>query len=65
MPQQPYGPLRSFGRIKARPIKARQASLLESLMPRIALDLSQPIVLSALKPDAAETWLEIGFGPMS
>jgi tRNA (guanine-N7-)-methyltransferase len=62
MPQQPYGPLRSFGRIKARPIKARQASLLESLMPRIALDLSQPIVLSALKPDAAETWLEIGFG---
>jgi len=62
MTQQPYGPLRSFGRIKARPIKSRQASLLETLLPTIALDLSRPIDLVALKPDAAEVWLEIGFG---
>jgi tRNA (guanine-N7-)-methyltransferase len=62
MPQQPHGPLRSFGRIKARPIKSRQASLLQALLPTIALDLSQPIDLVALKPDAAEVWLEIGFG---
>jgi len=62
MAQQPYGPLRSFGRIKARPIKSRQASLLETLLPRIALDLSRPIDLLALKPDATEVWLEIGFG---
>jgi tRNA (guanine-N7-)-methyltransferase len=62
MTQQPYGPLRSFGRIKARPIKSRQASLLETLLPTIALDLSRPIDLLALKPDAAEVWLEIGFG---
>jgi len=62
MPQQPHGPLRSFGRIKARPIKSRQASLLQTLLPTITLDPSQPINLFALKPDAAEVWLEIGFG---
>jgi len=62
MPQHPHGPLRSFGRIKARPIKSRQASLLETLLPTIALDPSQPIDLLALKPDATEVWLEIGFG---
>jgi tRNA (guanine-N7-)-methyltransferase len=62
MAQHPYGPLRSFGRIKARPIKSRQAALLETLLPTIALDLSQPIDLLVLKPDAAEVWLEIGFG---
>jgi len=62
MPQQPYGPLRSFGRIKARPIKARQASLLDTLLPDLALDLSRPLDLRALRPDAVEVWLEIGFG---
>jgi tRNA (guanine-N7-)-methyltransferase len=62
MPQHPHGPLRSFGRIKARPIKARQASLLETLLPTLALDLSPPLDLQAMKPDAAEVWLEIGFG---
>jgi len=36
--------------------------LLETLLPTIALDLSRPIDLVALKPDAAEVWLEIGFG---
>ena len=30
-PQQPHGALRSYGRIKARPIKARQAELLETV----------------------------------
>jgi len=62
MPQHPYGPLRSFGRIKARPIKARQASLLDTLLPKLALDLSRPLDLHDLKPDAVEVWLEIGFG---
>ena len=54
--QKPYGPLRSYGRVKARPVKARQAGLMESLLPKIAIDLAQPI------PLAEETWLEIGFG---
>jgi tRNA (guanine-N7-)-methyltransferase len=62
MPQQPHGPLRSFGRIKSRPIKPRQAGLLDTLLPRIALDLSAPLDPTRLKPDAAATWLEIGFG---
>lgn len=62
MPQQPHGPLRSFGRIKSRPIKPRQAGLLDTLLPRIALDVTTPIPPVQLKPDATETWLEIGFG---
>jgi tRNA (guanine-N7-)-methyltransferase len=62
MVQQPHGPLRSFGRIKARPLKSRQASLLDTLLPTLALDLSGPIDPWSLKPDAAEVWLEIGFG---
>lgn len=62
MGQKPFGPLRSYGRIKSRPIKPRQAGLLDSLLPSLALDLSAPIHPPALKPDAVEAWLEIGFG---
>jgi tRNA (guanine-N7-)-methyltransferase len=61
-PQQPHGVLRTYGRIKARPIKPRQAELIDSLLPRIALDPARPVDPEALKPDAAEVWLEIGFG---
>jgi len=53
-PQQPHGPLRSFGRIKSRPIKPKQAALLDTLLPKIAFDPAKPL--------AGETWLEIGFG---
>jgi tRNA (guanine-N7-)-methyltransferase len=53
--------LRSFGRIKSRPIKARQAALMDSLLPGIrppegAFDPR------ALAPGLTEAWLEIGFG---
>ncbi len=61
-PQRPHGPLRSYGRIKARQIKARQADLLTERLPQLSLDPSAPIDPQALKPDAAEIWLEIGFG---
>jgi tRNA (guanine-N7-)-methyltransferase len=54
-------PIRTFGRIKARPIKSRQAELLETLLPAIALP-ETPFDPRALAPDAAEVWLEIGFG---
>ena len=54
MVQQPHGPLRSFGRIKSRPIKPRQAALLDTLLPKIAFDPATPLT--------GETWLEIGFG---
>jgi tRNA (guanine-N7-)-methyltransferase len=62
MPQQPHGPLRSFGRIKSRPIKPRQAELLDTLLPSLRLDVSAPIAPERLMPGARETWLEIGFG---
>src|SRR6202034_3858584 len=54
-------PLRSFGRIRGRPIKPRQASLMESLLPALALP-EGPIEPAALAPEAREVWLEIGFG---
>ena len=43
-------PLRSYGRIKGRTLKPRQAVLLETLLPRIALNLSGPIDLDAMFP---------------
>jgi tRNA (guanine-N7-)-methyltransferase len=55
--QKPFGPLRSYGRIKSRPIKPRQAGLMETLLPRIAVDLADP-----LGGHAGPAWLEIGFG---
>ena len=57
-------PLRSFGRIKSRAIKPRQAALFETLLPSIALPdpKAGPIDPKALMPGAAAVWLEIGFG---
>lgn len=60
-PQQPHGPLRSFGRIKSRPIKARQAALMDSLLPSIAVP-DCPFDPLSLMPDARAVWVEIGFG---
>jgi len=57
----PHAPLRSYGRIKARPIKPRQAALLETLAPSIAIP-EGPLDPRTLKTGAAEVWLEIGFG---
>jgi len=40
---KPNGPLRSFGRIKSRPIKAKQAALFDTLMPtRTVQSTSRP-----------------------
>ena len=58
-----HGPIRSFGRTRSRTIKPKQAALIDTLLPGIALDLSAgPIDPGALMPEAAEVWLEIGFG---
>ena len=53
--------LRSYGRIKSRPIKPRQAALMETLLPTLRPPVGgfDP---RALMPGAAEAWLEIGFG---
>jgi len=56
-----HPPLRSFGRIKSRTIKPRQAALMDSLLPRIRVPQT-PFDPRALMPAAAEVWLEIGFG---
>lgn len=62
-PPPTWGPLRSFGRIRSRTLKPRQAALFETLLPTIALpDLSRPLDPQALMPGAREAWLEIGFG---
>jgi tRNA (guanine-N7-)-methyltransferase len=62
--RSPDAPLRSFGRIKSRAIKPRQAALFDTLMPSVKLPdpAAGPIDLSALMPEANEVWLEIGFG---
>lgn len=63
-PRSPDAPLRSFGRIKSRAVKPRQAALFETLMPSIRLPdpSAGPIDVTALMPEATEAWLEIGFG---
>ena len=59
MPDAPdHRPLRSYGRLKARPLKPRQAGLLDTLLPRIAVPLDGSLQL----PGDREVWLEIGFG---
>ena len=53
--------LRSYGRLKSRPIKPRQAALVESLLPALRVPLG-PVEQKDLMPSARATWLEIGFG---
>ena len=56
-------PLRSYGRIKGRRLRAGRAAALDGGMAQARLDLGQgaldPV---ALMPGARETWLELGFG---
>jgi len=56
-----HPPLRSYGRLKTRTIKPRQAALMETLLPTLRPP-NAPFDPRALKPDADEVWLEIGFG---
>jgi tRNA (guanine-N7-)-methyltransferase len=57
--------LRSFGRRRARRLRAHQATLVTDLLPRLRPDLAQSPKsgLTRLFPtDIREIWLEIGFG---
>lgn len=61
-----WGPTRSFGRIKSRTLKPRQADLFDTLLPSIELT---PARLETIRTNPAteyapaqELWLEIGFG---
>ena len=57
----PHGPLRSVGRLKARPVKPRQQALLDTLLPTLATPTA-PFEPRDLMPQAEDVWLEIGFG---
>ncbi|HEX4198679.1 MAG TPA: tRNA (guanosine(46)-N7)-methyltransferase TrmB [Caulobacteraceae bacterium] len=54
-------PLRTYGRIKTRTLKPRQAALVEGLLPSLGVPAG-PFDPRTLAPGAAEVWLEIGFG---
>jgi tRNA (guanine-N7-)-methyltransferase len=60
MPDHPRG-LRTYGRVKSRTLKPRQARLMETLLPRLAAP-EGPVDPPAIAPDAREVWLEAGFG---
>ena len=65
MPQDASAPRAFFGRRKGHTLKPRQAALFDSLLPRVALDLSRPPpadVQSLFTPDVDAVRLEIGFG---
>jgi tRNA (guanine-N7-)-methyltransferase len=55
------GALRTYGRVKSRSLKPRQARLLETLAPTLALPEAAFDPL-AIMPTAREVWLEAGFG---
>ena len=56
-----HPPLRSYGRLKSRPIKPRQAALVETRLPGLRIPPG-PLAPHDLMPAAREVWLEIGFG---
>ena len=54
-----------FGRRKGHPLRSGQAGLIETLLPRLAVDIGQPAprdVGALFSPAAEEVRLEIGFG---
>lgn len=60
-PVQDHPAQRTFGRVKSRALKPRQAALMQTLLPQLALPAG-PLVPGALMPGAADVWLEAGFG---
>jgi len=54
-------PVRTYGRIKTRTLKPRQAVLVDELLPRLGVP-DGPFDPKTLAPQAREVWLEIGFG---
>ncbi|HEY2179309.1 MAG TPA: tRNA (guanosine(46)-N7)-methyltransferase TrmB [Caulobacteraceae bacterium] len=54
-------PIRTYGRTKSRTLKPAQATLLDDLLPRLAVPTS-PFDPRQLFPAVREVWIEIGFG---
>jgi tRNA (guanine-N7-)-methyltransferase len=63
-PDSSATPRAFFGRRKGHALKPRQAALFETLLPRVALDLTKPAPadLRSLFASADDVRLEIGFG---
>jgi tRNA (guanine-N7-)-methyltransferase len=57
-------PLRTFGRTGGRALSARQQTLIDTLLPELAVPASEPGALnpSDMFGDNRDIWLEIGFG---
>jgi tRNA (guanine-N7-)-methyltransferase len=56
-----HPPVRTFGRTRSRAIKPRQAALMSTLLPALAVP-EGPFDPRDLAPGASAVWLEIGFG---
>jgi tRNA (guanine-N7-)-methyltransferase len=55
--------LRSFGRRHGRKLSPRQEALLADLLPRVRVDLTNPLSMVSAPPGLPPPlWLEIGFG---
>lgn len=55
---------RLYGRQQDKPLKPRQARLMENLLPHVAMPDPEagPVNPQTLFPQAEEVWLEVGFG---
>ena len=62
MADVPSKPLRTYGRIKGRTLRAGRASLVEQILPGLQLDLDGRLDPKAVMPGAQEVWVELGFG---
>ena len=56
-----HPPLRTFGRIRSRAIKPRQAALMTTLLPSVSVP-DGAFDPRTLAPQASDVWLEVGFG---
>lgn len=51
-----------FGRRKGKPLRTRQALLVESLLPRLRITPTEARQAASLDSPFKDTWIEIGFG---
>jgi tRNA (guanine-N7-)-methyltransferase len=55
-------PDRLYGRRRGHPLRPRQDRLMQLALPRFRLTAAEAAQARALFPDAADLWLEVGFG---
>ena len=51
-----------YGRRKGKKLRSYHARLVEDLLPQLRVDVTHPVDLNTLFPQARALWLEIGFG---